>query len=75
MQRVDLPWTEKYRPNTLDDVIGQELVVNRLKAFVASGNFPNMIFAGTAGIGKTTCAIAFANDLYKGNLSGAFKEL
>ena len=75
MQRVDLPWTEKYRPNTLDDVIGQELVVNRLKAFVASGNFPNMIFAGTAGIGKTTCAIAFANDLYKGKLSGAFKEL
>ncbi len=75
MQRVDLPWTEKYRPNALDEVIGQELVVNRLKAFVASGNFPNMIFAGTAGIGKTTCAIAFAKDLYKGNLTGAFKEL
>ncbi|EQD46074.1 replication factor C subunit 5 [mine drainage metagenome] len=75
MSKIDLPWTEKYRPNTLDNVIGQELVVNRLKAFVASGNFPNMIFAGTAGIGKTTCAIAFANDLYKGSLSGAFKEL
>ncbi len=75
MQRVDLPWTEKYRPQSLDDVIGQELIVNRLKAFVSSGNFPNMIFAGSAGIGKTTCAIAFANDLYKGNLPGSFKEL
>ncbi len=71
----DLPWTEKYRPKRLDDVIGQELIVNRLKSFVSRGNFPNMIFAGTAGIGKTTCAIAMANDLYKGSFAGAFKEL
>ena len=75
MQMPDLPWTEKYRPKKLDEVIGQELIVNRLKSFVSRGNFPNMIFAGTAGIGKTTCAIAMANDLYKGDFAGAFKEL
>jgi replication factor C small subunit len=34
-----------------------------------------MIFAGTAGVGKTTCAIAMANDLYGGSFTGAFKEL
>ena len=72
---VDLPWTEKYRPKTLDDVIGQKLIVERLKSFVARGNFPNMIFAGSAGIGKTTCAIAMANDLYGDEINRAFKEM
>ncbi len=75
MQVPDLPWIEKYRPKNLDQVIGQKLIVDRLRSFVEKGNFPNMIFAGSAGIGKTTCAIAMANDLYGEELSGAFKEL
>jgi len=75
MQNLDMPWTEKYRPKTLDEVIGQQLIVKRLKAFVEKGNFPNMIFAGSAGIGKTTCAIALANDLYKGKTEGVLKEV
>ncbi len=75
MQTLDLPWTEKYRPKNLNEVIGQKLIVERLKSFVKAGNFPNMIFAGSAGIGKTTCAIAMANDLYSGSFDGAFKEL
>ena len=52
---IDLPWTEKYRPKSLSDVIGQRLVVERLRSFVERGNFPNMIFAGSPGIGKTAC--------------------
>jgi replication factor C small subunit len=75
MESLDLPWTEKYRPNSLKDVIGQTDIVKRLDSFVKSGNFPNMIFSGSAGIGKTTCAIAMANDLYKEKINGAFKEL
>ncbi len=72
---LDLPWTEKYRPHKLSEVIGQDLIVSRLKEFVKNKNFPNMIFAGSAGVGKTTCAIAMANDLYNDELPGAFKEL
>ncbi|HUY70586.1 MAG TPA: replication factor C small subunit [Candidatus Baltobacteraceae bacterium] len=72
---VDLPWTEKYRPKSLADTIGQKLIVERLRSFVERGNFPNMIFAGSPGIGKTTCAVAMAMDLYKDNISSAFKEL
>ncbi len=75
MQVPDQAWIEKYRPKTLSDVIGQKLIVERLRAFVEKGNFPNMIFAGSAGIGKTTSAIAMANDLYGDNISSAFKEL
>jgi replication factor C small subunit len=65
-------WTEKYRPKTLDDVINQKHVVERLKAFVKDRNIPHMLFAGPAGCGKTTIAFAIANELYgdgwKGNM-------
>lgn len=71
---MDLPWTEKYRPKTLDEVAGQREVVERLKAYVRSRNAPHMIFAGRAGIGKTTAALAFAHDLFD-NLAGNFLEL
>jgi replication factor C small subunit len=73
--KMDLPWTEKYRPKSLKEVIGQKLIVDRLSSFVERKSFPNMIFAGPAGIGKTTCAVAMANDLYDNALEGAFKEL
>jgi replication factor C small subunit len=71
---MELPWTEKYRPKTLDDVVGQKEIVKRLKAYVKEGNFPDMIFAGPAGVGKTSCALAFAYDLF-GDLKGSFMEL
>jgi len=57
-------WTEKYRPKTLDEVIGQQQIVEKLKAFVRNKNIPHLLFAGPAGTGKTTCAIAVAKELY-----------
>jgi replication factor C small subunit len=73
---LDLPWVEKYRPHSLGDIIGQKLIVGRLKSFVERGNFPSMIFAGSPGVGKTACAIAMANDLYgQENMRSAFLEL
>jgi replication factor C small subunit len=60
---LDLSWTEKYRPSKLSEVIGQTAIVERLKAFVKTKNFPNMILQ-TAGVGKTTSAIAMAKELY-----------
>jgi replication factor C small subunit len=57
-------WAEKYRPKSLKEVINQKHVVERLKAFVKEKNIPHCLFAGRAGIGKTTSALALANDLY-----------
>jgi len=57
-------WTEKYRPKRLDEVINQEHVVERLKAWVKSKSIPHMIFAGPAGTGKTTLALCLAHELY-----------
>lgn len=57
-------WVEKYRPRKLSDVIGQKSIVERLSAYVKTRSMPHMMFAGPAGSGKTTCAIALARELY-----------
>jgi replication factor C small subunit len=57
-------WAEKYRPKTLDDMINQKEIVERLKNFVKSRNVPHCIFAGPPGTGKTTAALCLARDLY-----------
>jgi len=70
-----LPWTEKYRPKKLSDVVGQKETVELLKAYVKAGNLPNMLFSGPPGVGKTTCALALAHEIYGKDISGNFLEL
>jgi replication factor C small subunit len=68
-------WAEKYRPHTLGDVIDQKHAVERIRAFVAAKNVPHMLFAGPAGVGKTTVALAIAHDLYGKDMHGNVLEL
>jgi len=67
---IEQPWVEKYRPRHLDEVVGQEKIVNRLQQFVSETNssMPHLIFTGPAGTGKTTCAIALVRDILKSNM-------
>lgn len=57
------PWVEKYRPQTLDEVVGQDHIILRLKRYVKEGSLPNLMFTGPAGVGKTTTAIALAKEV------------
>jgi len=68
-------WIEKYRPDKLDDVVGQEKTVERLKAYVEEGNLPTLLFTGSAGIGKTACAVALGHELYGDSFEFNFSEL
>ncbi|MBE6493039.1 MAG: replication factor C small subunit [Methanosphaera stadtmanae] len=60
---MNIPWVEKYRPQTLDDIIGQEQIVGRLKRYVEENSMPNIMFTGSAGVGKTTSALALSKSL------------
>ncbi len=75
MESDILPWTEKYRPKKLDEVAGQKETVASLRAFVKARNMPNMLFAGPPGVGKTTCCLALAHEIYGDRISGNFLEL
>lgn len=58
------PWVEKYRPRRLDDVVNQRGIIKRLKQFLKGKSMPHLIFAGPAGTGKTTSALAMVRELY-----------
>jgi DNA polymerase III delta prime subunit len=74
------PLTEKYRPKTLSDVVGQEDTISTLKTWVErfkdkTFQFPNMLFYGPPGTGKTSAAKAFVNDLFGGAAGSSVLEL
>ena len=59
----DFLWVEKYRPQTIEQTILPEKLKTIFKNIVKTGEVPNMLFSGTAGLGKTTVAKAMCNEL------------
>ena len=57
-------WIEKYRPSNLSEVVGQTPITSRLKNYVKERSMPHLLFAGPAGTGKTTSALALAKELF-----------
>ncbi|CAD25060.1 DNA REPLICATION FACTOR C (ACTIVATOR 1) SUBUNIT [Encephalitozoon cuniculi GB-M1] len=55
--------TEKYRPGSLLEVVGNREVVSSLQSISSAGRIPNMLFYGPPGTGKTTSIRAIANNL------------
>lgn len=68
-------WTEKYRPKTLDEVVGQKHITERLRSYVRSENMPHLLFTGPAGTGKTTSALAMVREMFGDEWRGNFMEL
>ncbi len=68
-------WIEKYRPKTLEEIIGQEDITDRLRSYVSKGEMPHLLFTGTAGIGKTTAAVALARQFFGEDWQMNFREL
>ena len=67
-------WTEKYRPNTLKDVVGQSNITKTLISFVNKKSLPHLMFSGPAGVGKTTSAMCIAKDLWGESWKSNFYE-
>jgi len=68
-------WIEKYRPETLADVLGQDAIVERLRGYIDQQDLPHLLFSGPAGVGKTTTAQAIAREIYGDDWREHFLEL
>lgn len=60
---TDYLWVEKYRPKTISECILPDRLKKVFQDIVKTGEVPNMLFTGTAGLGKTTVAKAICNEL------------
>ncbi|KAF1946978.1 replication factor C subunit 3 [Clathrospora elynae] len=59
-----LPWVEKYRPNSLDDVEGHQDIIATINKFVDSNRLPHLLLYGPPGTGKTSTVLALARRIY-----------
>lgn len=59
----DFLWVEKYRPQTISDCVLPDNLKSTFSKIVDGGELPNMLFSGTAGLGKTTVAKALCTEL------------
>jgi len=63
-------WTERYRPERLDDIVGQDQVIGLLSSCAAMGTIPHLMLAGPHGTGKSAAIRCFAEQLYGANWEG-----
>ncbi|KAJ0406611.1 hypothetical protein ATCC90586_006111 [Pythium insidiosum] len=74
-ESFEAPWVEKYRPQTLTDVVGNAETIDCLRAMARDGNMTNLIIAGPPGTGKTTSILCLARELLGPAMKQAVLEL
>jgi replication factor C subunit 3/5 len=60
-----LPWSEKYRPSSISDVIYHEKITSSITNYMKTNNLPHLLFYGPPGTGKTSTIVAIAKHYYK----------
>lgn len=68
-------WLEKYRPQLLEEVVGNSPIIEKLKCLEQKNNIPNLILSGPPGVGKTTSILALARQVLGKNFQNACIEL
>lgn len=63
-QKTNLPWVEKYRPSTLNDLVSHEAIISTISKFMKDDQVPHLLFYGPPGTGKTSTILACAKQLY-----------
>jgi replication factor C small subunit len=60
---ANLMWSEKYRPKKLQEVVNQKEIIKGISNLIKSPDIPHMLFAGPAGVGKTTTALCITMEI------------
>lgn len=68
-------WTEKYRPSSFEELVGQDDIIKRVKNLVQGMNIPHLMFAGPAGTGKSSLALIIVKQLFGDKWKDNYLEL
>jgi replication factor C subunit 2/4 len=72
---INLPFTEKYRPKTIDDIILDDCLKEKIKNLVKSNLLPNLIITGSSGTGKTSTMFCIARYILGDKYNDGLLEL
>lgn len=63
-QNRAMPWVEKYRPNSLDELISHQDIITTINNLIAKNKMPHLLFYGPPGTGKTSTILACAKQMF-----------
>ena len=72
---INLPFSEKYRPRKLEDLILDSIIYTKIKSIIINKDIPNIIFTGKSGIGKTSTIHCIAKAIYPRDYHESILEL
>eukprot|EP00096_Caligus_rogercresseyi_P012729 TRINITY_DN5431_c0_g1_i1.p1 TRINITY_DN5431_c0_g1~~TRINITY_DN5431_c0_g1_i1.p1 ORF type:complete len:353 (+),score=92.15 TRINITY_DN5431_c0_g1_i1:39-1061(+) len=72
---LNLPWVEKYRPQTLSELVSHEDIIGTIRRFVKENRLPHLLFYGPPGTGKTSAILSTAAEIYGRRNSPSVLEL
>jgi len=64
LEKENLPWIEKYRPKTFDNLIINECVLNTIRNYISLSTLPHLFLYGPSGTGKTSFVLSIVNSIY-----------
>ena len=64
MSISEIMWVEKYRPKKLSEIVNQKEIIGSLSGLLKNqAEMPNLLFSGSAGVGKTTTAMCLSREI------------
>ncbi|KAH8859275.1 Replication factor C subunit 5 isoform 2 [Schistosoma japonicum] len=72
---MEIPWIEKYRPSSIEDLISHDDISKTIKRFIDNDKLPHLLFYGPPGTGKTSTILAAAKRLYSRQFASMVLEL
>ncbi|KNC46748.1 replication factor C subunit 5 [Thecamonas trahens ATCC 50062] len=71
----NLPWVEKYRPNSLDELISHKEIISTIETLIDRQQMPHLLLYGPPGTGKTSTILACAKQLFGPSYKSMILEL